>query len=795
MKTTPPIDRILDAVQRTTGFHPRQSQSDWRAQCPAHDDKQPSLSISEGQDGRVLMYCHAGCETLSVVTAIGMEMCDLMPQTGGAVGETPLTPQKYEVSPTTEGRDSPKRTFPDAEMAVGNLEQHLGEMSRLWTYRDINGTPVGMVVRWDRDDGGKEIRPIARHNDGWTITAMPRPRPLYRLNEVWEALANGCRTVLIVEGEGVADCGQAIIDAIDEEPVVTVTTWAGGSSSVEASDWSVLAVADLQVIIIPDHDDPGRKAASTLTSELERLSPRPLIKVTTLADLWPEVPEGGDLVDYADMHDAMEPHTMLDNLLSSAKTAETVPSNTYSTEFVPFPVEVFPEPIRSFVRTASESIGCDESFLALPILAVAAGAIGNTRRIRLKSSWVPSAILWTAVVGESGTAKSPAFQLVMKPVERRNQEMHELHQAECLDYESEIAHYKKALTAWNRKQADTQPPPVEPQSPQAKRVLVKDSTVEALAPLLEAGDRGLLLARDELSGWFGSFDRYSGGKGGADAAFWNSSFNGEPILIDRKTGDPRHRSISAPRPALSITGGIQPKILGRVLGDENRENGLLARLLMCHPPRKAKTWNETEVDSRQEEQWANVVQRLYALESTIDADGKSTARILPLTEEAEQLFTAFFNSHAKEQLMLTGELASAWSKLEEYAGRLALVIHCIRCASSDPAVGDQNVVDAVSMKAGVALTEWFKNETGRVYRMLSETGEEREQRELLDLVDRKGGGITSRELKKSSRRFRDNPDHNAEAALEGLVQAGHGSWKEVPATKHGGRPTRRFVKF
>ena len=67
MKTTPPIDRILDAVQRTTGFHPRQSQSDWRAQCPAHDDKQPSLSISEGQDGRVLMYCHAGCETLSVV--------------------------------------------------------------------------------------------------------------------------------------------------------------------------------------------------------------------------------------------------------------------------------------------------------------------------------------------------------------------------------------------------------------------------------------------------------------------------------------------------------------------------------------------------------------------------------------------------------------------------------------------------------------------------------------------------------------------------------------------------------
>jgi KaiC/GvpD/RAD55 family RecA-like ATPase len=267
-----------------------------------------------------------------------------MPASRWGVDETPRTPAKQEVSSTTSSTDSAKRTFPNARMAVVYLEQRHGEMSRSWTYRDINGTVAGMIVRWDRDDVGKKFRPIAPHNDGWAITAMPRPRPLYRLNEVREALANGCRTVLVVEGEGVAECGQAIIDAIDEEPIVTVTTWAGGSSSVEASDWSVMAVSGLQVVIIPDHDDPGRKAASTLTRVLERLSPRPLIKITQLADVWPDVPEGGDLLDYADAHDAMEPHTMLDNLLNSAKTSETVPSNTIPTEFVPFPVEVFPEP-------------------------------------------------------------------------------------------------------------------------------------------------------------------------------------------------------------------------------------------------------------------------------------------------------------------------------------------------------------------------------------------------------------------------------------------------------------------
>ena len=237
MKTTPPIDRILDAVQRATDFHPRKSQSGWRAQCPAHDDNQPSLSVSEGREGKVLIRCHAGCETPSIVAAIGMTMRDLMPASRWGVDETPITPAKQEVSSTTSSTDSAKRTFPNARMAVVNLEQRHGEMSHLWTYPDSNGTPVGMVVRWDLDDGGKEIRPIARHDDGWALTAMPRPRPLYRLNEVWEALANGCRTVLVVEGEGVADCGQAIVDAIDEEPVVTVTTWAGGSNSVDASEW------------------------------------------------------------------------------------------------------------------------------------------------------------------------------------------------------------------------------------------------------------------------------------------------------------------------------------------------------------------------------------------------------------------------------------------------------------------------------------------------------------------------------------------------------------------------------
>src|SRR3970282_2004204 len=103
----------------------------------------------------------------------------------------------------------------------------------------------------------------------------------------------------------------------------------------------------------------------------------------------------------------------------------------------------------------------------------------------------------------------------------------------------------------------------QPMSPEADRCVVSDTTVEALAPLLLANPRGLLLARDELAGWIGSFDRYAGGKGGADPAHWLSIHNGESIVMDRKTGI--RPTIFVPQAYVSVCGGIQPAILHRAL--------------------------------------------------------------------------------------------------------------------------------------------------------------------------------------------------------------------------------------
>lgn len=49
----------------------------WQAECPAHEDRLPSLSLSEGKNGAILLHCHAGCTPKSVLEAVGMEFSDL----------------------------------------------------------------------------------------------------------------------------------------------------------------------------------------------------------------------------------------------------------------------------------------------------------------------------------------------------------------------------------------------------------------------------------------------------------------------------------------------------------------------------------------------------------------------------------------------------------------------------------------------------------------------------------------------------------------------------------------------
>jgi hypothetical protein len=264
---------------------------------------------------------------------------------------------------------------------------------------------------------------------------------------------------------------------------------------------------------------------------------------------------------------------------------------------------------------------------------------------------------------------------------------------------------------------------------------------------------------------------------------------GRQLIVDRKTTG----TTFVRRAAVSICGGIQPGPLARALQPEFHENGLLARVLFAYPPKKRKRWSETGIDPAMEQSIADLFDKLYSLEPRIDDNGDRQPEILHLSPEAKQRWITFFDAHADEQVHLSGDEAAAWSKLEGYAARLAMVIHCLRWAAGDSTLAHSGVVDDKSMEAGIALSRWFGQETCRVYAILDETDVDRDHRELVELIQRHGGRMTAHELARYSRAHR--PAEVAENALNGLVKAGLGRWEETNPTEHGGRPTSHFVLF
>jgi hypothetical protein len=168
--------------------------------------------------------------------------------------------------------------------------------------------------------------------------------------------------------------------------------------------------------------------------------------------------------------------------------------------YVPFPVDALPRSVREYIGAASAAIGCDPSFIALPLLASLARAVGKRRVIQLKRTWTEPAIIWAAIIGKSGSHKTPAMKLSLQFLERRQSKAVSEYNSAMVQYEQDKACFERDYVAWKSLRKGTEPPPTPPQQPGCERFMTTDTTIEALASLLHAQIDGVLVERDELAG-------------------------------------------------------------------------------------------------------------------------------------------------------------------------------------------------------------------------------------------------------------------------------------------------------
>ncbi len=238
------LDRFVEAL-RDHGCKPQRNGSGgYRALCPGHDDHHPSLDITNGDDGRVLLICRShGCKVELIVEAIGLRMTDLFPN-----GSTPHGQQI---------------------VAKYDYVDEAGEL----VYQVVRFAPKTFKIR--RPDG----------HGGWTWKLGTARRLLYRLPGFLSPDPEAF--IFITEGEKDADR----LAGLD----MFATTNPMGAGKWRKVDSSPLR--DRHAVVLTDNDAKGRKHVQDVAADLHGKAAS--VRVVEFDGL----PKGGDVSDWLDAHD------------------------------------------------------------------------------------------------------------------------------------------------------------------------------------------------------------------------------------------------------------------------------------------------------------------------------------------------------------------------------------------------------------------------------------------------------------------------------------------------------------
>ena len=289
-------DRSADAIIEALGGN-----SSGMCRCPAHDDNNPSLHVSEGANGKVLVKCHAGCSQEAVISTL--KRLDLWPANDDRRQEQRRLREQREAA-KQQDRDRLKR----ARMILrGAVEAHSTTelVARYFTGRGISNVPPtamqlpsqesrkhfdisypAMVFPIIGPQGMRAAHVTMLSSDGSTKLNIDRPRKTYghvsggyiQIGEL-----DPDKPLIIAEGiETAASAAQiagvpaiSAISASNMPTVVLPPQYAGSGS---------------EIIVAADNDEPGRNAAKQLAQRLAELGHGVRIAV-------PEGPEGCDWND------------------------------------------------------------------------------------------------------------------------------------------------------------------------------------------------------------------------------------------------------------------------------------------------------------------------------------------------------------------------------------------------------------------------------------------------------------------------------------------------------------------
>jgi putative DNA primase/helicase len=345
----------------------------WRCPCPAHDDHEPSLDVTEGQDGVILVKCRAGCEQAAIIDALRSR--GLWPGGSGTANSAPADAVLVDTVPA----GAPNLDLEAVLLGCRAVQRRGGKLVVVTQAKDgpevahdVNGivrfdvkgqdgrllyVEARIEFGWQERKGrpDKTHRPITlwRRPDGrleWRAKGYRRPSPLYGLETLGANPAPGT-VVVVYEGPGKADRGRQQTSRVIHLGLM------GGTEKVPQTDWSVLK--DCIVLTWFDADAPGDKATAQAHKLIAAAGARKIGAITPPAG----VPKGWGIDDLDNQEAAGDDiEALIANALDKAKEPAPEQRPAVQPLNIGSDVEIAGRVVQGLVDRFGEVVSCDGAF-------------------------------------------------------------------------------------------------------------------------------------------------------------------------------------------------------------------------------------------------------------------------------------------------------------------------------------------------------------------------------------------------------------------------------------------------
>jgi Protein of unknown function (DUF3987) len=592
-------------------------------------------------------------------------------------------------------------------------------------YPDRDGNSLIKVLRIDPGDGSNKGFPQFHWKGSKWETGNPQEIrhliPIYRYKEVRQAIERG-ELIFWVEGEATADLLWKL--------GIAATTTLGGSEAYSKYGNYQADLVGARIVPTPDRDSNGLKYIANIERDFSTQIDGYYLAGTQ--GLWRNPQGGMDIGD--DIRDLqLTKEQILAKVISPQEYHKsfTTAHNTNpdeereNTHLLQIQLgnlleikgkkapQIFQDNLGKSLQVTANNFNIPLEILVFCLLPILSARIPSETRLLINpgTDYTVPALRWAALVGETGTKKSPVLKALLAP-------LLEIQKQIAAKYKAEKDTYTQEYNAWKNEKVDNRGEEPTPPVPMLD-CYFSDFTIESIGQSIsDRPDNSYLVFVDELAGFFKSMDAYR--KGGGDRQKWLDLYNAGALKINRK-GSP---TIFCPHTSVSILGGLQPSVLAQMIKDDSSaEDGLWNRFMFCRLPQ-----TKTEAFSHNSISLFECLSSLYTNLST----AKPTEHIL--SDAAKTLWKVWHDDIEDKVMMETSELLrGTYAKAEGIAGRNALIVH--RVIAAQQGIIPELTISGEVMAMAIEWTQWELGQTLLEYQRLGLT-EDPELSRILRFIDK-----------------------------------------------------------